>query len=165
VELKSFADMDCSVAQCLEAVGDRWSLLVVRDCFLGVRRFDDFQRRLGISRNILHQRLEHLVGIDVLSRSPYQDRPERFEYRLTDRGRDLWPVISAMREWGDKYAAPTGPPVEVVHRDCGGRVALEFDCSTCGATVGMGDVKVIGGTGRPNPLVSPKPRSLTRAPS
>ena len=98
--------MNCSVAQTLEVVGEWWSMLIVRDAFLGVRRFDQFQRRLGISRNILQQRLNRLVEAGVLARVQYSERPPRFEYRLTDKGRDLWPVLTAMRQWGDKYAAP-----------------------------------------------------------
>ena len=93
--------MDCSVAQCLEVVGEWWSMLVVRDCFLGVTRFEDFQRRLGISRNILQQRLKTLVDAGVLVRVPYSEHPPRYDYRLTDKGRDLWPVLTAMRQWGD----------------------------------------------------------------
>src|SRR6202041_1421109 len=119
VERKSFADMDCSVAQCLEVVGEWWSMLILRDCFLRVTRFDDFQRRLGISRNILQQRLSRLVEAGVLVKVPYADHPPRYEYRLTDKGRDLCPVINAMREWGDRYAAPSGPPIQLTHKGCG----------------------------------------------
>ena len=111
VERKSFADMHCSVAQCLEVVGEWWSMLILRDVFLGVTRFDDFQERLGISRNILNQRLNHLVETGVLEKVRYSDHPPRYDYRLTDKGRDLWPVLTAMRQWGDRYAAPDGPPL------------------------------------------------------
>jgi len=93
----SFEDMTCSVAQTLDMVGEWWSLLIVRDAFLGVTRFDDFQARLGISRNILTRRLNHLVDNGILKRVPYQDHPPRSEYRLTDKGRDLWHVVTAMR--------------------------------------------------------------------
>ena len=119
MERKSFAGMDCSVAQCLEVVGEWWSMLIVRDAFLGVTRFEEFQRRLGISRNILQQRLSRLVDGGVLVRVPYSEHPPRFDYRLTDKGRDLWPVLTTMRQWGDRYAAPSGPPLEVVHTACG----------------------------------------------
>src|SRR5437868_10738241 len=111
--------MNCSVAQCLEVVGEWWSMLIVRDAFLGVTRFDDFQSRLGISRNVLNQRLSHLVDEGVLARVPYQEHPPRFDYRLTDKGRDLWHVLTAMRQWGDRWAAPDGPPLQVVHTACG----------------------------------------------
>ena len=111
--------MNCSIAQCLEVVGEWWSMLIVRDAFLGVTRFDDFQARLGISRNMLNQRLGHLVDEGVLERVQYQEHPPRFEYRLTEKGRDLWLVLTAMRQWGDRWAAPAGRPIELVHTACG----------------------------------------------
>ena len=119
VQRTSFEDMTCSVAQCLDVVGEWWSLLIVRDAFLGVTRFDDFQARLGISRNILTQRLNHLVDSEILKRVAYSEHPPRSEYRLTAKGRDLWHVITAMRQWGDRWAAPAGPPVETRHTACG----------------------------------------------
>src|SRR5579875_583914 len=116
MERKSFADMHCSVAQALETVGEWWTLLILRDVFLGVTRFDEIQHRLGISRNVLNQRLQGLVESGVLERVPYSDRPVRYEYRLTDKGRDLFPVLTALRQWGDKYAAPAGPPLRMRHK-------------------------------------------------
>src|SRR6516162_2893852 len=107
--------MHCSVAQCLEVVGEWWSMLILRDAFFGVTRFDDFQERLSISRNNLNQRLNHLVAAGVLDKVPYNDRPPRYEYRLTNKGLDLWPVLTAMRQWGDRYAAPDGPPIQLIH--------------------------------------------------
>jgi DNA-binding HxlR family transcriptional regulator len=142
VERKSFEDMRCSVAQCLEVVGEWWSMLVVRDAFHGVRRFDDFQSRLGISRNILAQRLAKLVDAGVLDKQPYQDNPPRYDYVLTDKGRDLWPVMTAMRQWGDRHAAPHGPPVRAVHRSCGKASKFELVCSSCGEPVSSHDVKI-----------------------
>jgi DNA-binding HxlR family transcriptional regulator len=132
VQRTSFEDMRCSVAQCLDVVGEWWSLLIVRDAFLGVTRFDDFQARLGISRNILIQRLNRLVESGVLKRVPYQDRPPRSEYRLTDKGRDLWHVVTAMRQWGDRWAAPDGPPLETRHTACGHVTVAVPACSHCG---------------------------------
>ncbi len=128
----SFEDMTCSVAQCLDVVGEWWSLLIARDAFLGVTRFDDFQARLGISRNILTQRLNRLVDHGVLKRVPYQDHPPRSEYRLTEKGRDLWHVLTAMRQWGDRWAAPGGPPVQIRHITCGHIVTAVPTCSNCG---------------------------------
>ena len=158
VERKSFAGMDCSVAQCLEVVGEWWSMLIMRDCFLGVTRFDDFQRRLGISRNILQQRLSRLVDHGLLARVPYQEHPPRHDYRLTDKGRDLWPVINAMRQWGDKYAAPSGPPVRITHHGCG-EVTHTLDvCAECGEPVGPRDVKALAGPGRAEPGLVPARR-------
>src|SRR3954462_7637079 len=98
----------CSVARALEVVGERWTLLVLRDAFLGVRRFDDFQRSLGVARNILQARLERLVDEGLLERQPYQERPPRYEYRLTEKGIELWPAIVALMKWGDRYLFPDG---------------------------------------------------------
>jgi DNA-binding HxlR family transcriptional regulator len=155
VERKSFADMDCSVAQCLEVVGEWWSMLVVRDAFLGVTRFDTFQERLGISRNILQQRLARLVEMGVLRREPYCEHPLRYDYRLTDKGRDLWPVLTAMRQWGDRYSAPLGPPLVVTHTACGSAVDAVLVCGSCGERVGPRDVVVSGGPGLSSDKVLP----------
>jgi DNA-binding HxlR family transcriptional regulator len=142
MERKSFEDMACSVAQCLEVVGEWWSMLLIRDAFLGIRRFDDFQERLGISRNVLSQRLNKLVEEGVLQKQPYQQNPVRYEYLLTDKGRDLWPVLTSMRQWGDRYRAPKGPPVKVFHRKCGHAAAFELHCADCGEQVSHRDVRV-----------------------
>ena len=142
--------MNCSVAQCLEVVGEWWSMLIIRDAFLGVRRFDDFQKRLGISRNILNVRLTGLVEAGVLDRVPYQDRPVRHEYRLTDKGRDLWPVLTAMRQWGDTWAAPNGAPLEVVHDACGEVLHVTPVCGACGEAVDARGVHA-----RPGPGAAP----------
>src|SRR5580698_10330705 len=106
MERKSFSEMHCSIAQCLEVVGEWWSMLIVRDAFLGVSRFDLFQERLGISRNVLNERLAKLVDAGILEKSAYSEHPLRYDYRLTDKVRDLWPILTMMRQWGDKYAAP-----------------------------------------------------------
>ncbi len=148
MEKKSFASMDCSVAQCLEVVGEWWSMLIVRDSFLGVTRFEEFQRRLGISRNILQARLSTLVDAGVLTRVPYSNHPPRDDYRLTTKGRDLWPVLTAMRQWGDTYAAPNGPPIEVVHSGCGSVTTAVLVCSDCGEPLNARDVSVVAGPGR-----------------
>jgi DNA-binding HxlR family transcriptional regulator len=143
----SFETMNCSVAQCLEVVGEWWSMLIVRDAFLGVRRFDDFQARLGISRNILNVRLNRLVDAGILDRVPYQDHPPRAEYRLTDKGRDLWPVMNAMRQWGDRWAAPKGAPLEIVHTGCGHVVSAMTTCSECGEPLDAAAVRARPGPG------------------
>jgi DNA-binding HxlR family transcriptional regulator len=143
----SFETMNCSVAQSLEVIGEWWSMLIVRDAFLGVRRFGDFQSRLGISRNILTTRLTSLVEAGILQKVAYQERPVRHEYRLTAKGHDLWPVLTAMREWGDKWAAPDGPPLEVVHDACGEVMVLAHTCSHCGGTVDHRSVHVRPGPG------------------
>lgn len=147
----SFRDVNCSIAQCLEAVGDWWSMLIVRDALFGVSRFDDFQRRLGISRNVLNQRLGHLVDHGVLERVPYQEHPPRHDYRLTDKGRDLWTVTNAMRQWGDRWAAPGGAPVGLRHRACGHTTELVPSCAHCGEVVDGPDVEPVPGPGATDP--------------
>lgn len=153
VQRTSFEDMECSVARCLEIVGEWWSLLIVRDAMLGVIRFDDFQARLGISRNILTQRLNRLVDNDVLKRVPYSEHPPRFEYRLTAKGRDLWLVVTAMRQWGDRWASPTGSPVLMRHSPakhsdgCGQIVSAVPTCSGCGEILEPRAVTPVPGPG------------------
>jgi DNA-binding HxlR family transcriptional regulator len=147
VERKSFREVNCSVAQGLELIGEWWTLLIIRDTFMGVTRFDDFQHRLGISRNVLNQRLTRLVDEGILRKVPYQDRPVRYDYRLTEKGIDLWPVITAIRQWGDKYAAPNGPPIQVVHKSCGHLSEAIMHCSACGMAMGARDVRAAPGPG------------------
>jgi DNA-binding HxlR family transcriptional regulator len=122
---RDYEGQDCSVARALELVGERWTLLVVRDAFLGRRRFEEFQESLGIARNVLADRLAKLVEHGIFERVPYQERPERFEYRLTDRGRDLRLTLAALMQWGDEYLSPT-PPRRLRRRSDGTpvRVAL-----------------------------------------
>ncbi len=153
MERKGYADMHCSVAQSLDVVGDWWSLLIVRDALLGVTRFDDFQHRLGISRNTLNKRLGRLVDAGILRKVPYSERPPRSEYRITDRGRDLWPVIDALRQWGDKHAAPDGPPIEIVHRQCGHHTDPTLTCTSCGEPVSARDVRAVPGPGEVEQIV------------
>jgi DNA-binding HxlR family transcriptional regulator len=137
----------------LEVVGEWWSMLILRDAFLGVTRFDQFQERLGISRNVLNQRLTHLVEAGVLVKVPYSDHPPRHDYRLTDKGRDLWPVVTTMRQWGDKYAAPDGPPLQVMHKACGEISDAVLTCSTCGEPIGARDIRGVRGPGAVEPLL------------
>jgi DNA-binding HxlR family transcriptional regulator len=128
--------MRCSVARSLEVVGEWWTLLILRDAFLGVRRFDDFQRDLGIARNILADRLATLVCEGILERRQYADHPPRHEYRLTEKGRDLYPVVVSLLRWGDRWAADdAGPPVELEHRVCGHRGTPVLTCPGCGQEV------------------------------
>src|SRR5947209_3973489 len=99
----SFATWPCSIARTMDLLGDWWTPLVLREAFRGVRRFDEFERSLGIGRNILTQRLRRLVGEGLLERRKYQDGPARYEYRLTEKGRDFYPVLAAMIRWGDRW--------------------------------------------------------------
>ena len=145
---RTYENQNCSVARALEVLGDRWTLLVIRDAFLGVRRFDDFQRELGVARNVLTDRLGRLVEEGILEKRVYQERPERFEYRLTDKGVDLWPVLVSLMKWGDRHSpADGGPPTLIVHRDCGGEVNARFRCERCGADVDARGAEAMPGPG------------------
>lgn len=129
------------MARSLEVVGEWWTPLILRDALLGVTRFSDFQDRLGIARNILSTRLDALVEHGVMERVPYQDHPPRYDYRLTDKGRDLWVALEALREWGDRWEAPDGPPVAVTHRSCGHPVELVPTCAACGEVLALRDLR------------------------
>ncbi|MBL8769846.1 MAG: helix-turn-helix transcriptional regulator [Phenylobacterium sp.] len=137
------AGEDCSVARTVAVIGDRWTLMILRDCFLGVRRFEDFERRLGISRSIIADRLKTLVDEGVLRKEAYQDRPVRHEYRLTDKGLGLHAVMMAIVRWGDvHYAGDAGPPMIHRHKTCGCDFHPVLACSECGEAVGPRDVEV-----------------------
>ena len=144
---RTYENQTCSIARALELVGDRWTMLVLREAFMGTRRFDDFQRNLGCARNVLTERLGRLVDAGVMRRRRYQERPERFEYRLTRMGVELWPAMMTLRAWGDKHLAPDGPPVLILHRDCGGSLDERLNCDRCGAPLGPGDVEARRGPG------------------
>jgi hypothetical protein len=118
-----------------------------------VTRFDDFQGRLRIAHNILKQRLNHLVEAGVIEKVRYSDHPPRSDYRLTEKGRDLWPVLTAMRQWGDRYAAPDGPPLQVAHEACGHISDAVLVCSVCGGRLAARDVRATHGPGAVEPLV------------
>jgi DNA-binding HxlR family transcriptional regulator len=150
----SFDDMACSVAQSLEIIGEWWTPLILRDAFLGVTRFGDFQERLGIARNILTTRLDALVEHGVMKKVPYQEHPVRYDYKLTAKGRDLWLVVAALREWGDRWEAPDGPPVEVLHRTCGHVTHIVPTCSECGEVLSPFELGIRRGPGakRTTPL-------------
>jgi DNA-binding HxlR family transcriptional regulator len=125
----------CSIARTLEVIGDRWTMLILRDAFRGVRRFDAFQRDLGIARNLLTDRLTKLVEHGVLEKQLYQDHPPRYEYRLTRKGIDLSPALVALMRWGDKWLADGEPPVSLLHDRCGEPLDQAFVCWTCDETV------------------------------
>lgn len=140
IDLSAF---ECSVARTLEVVGDKWTLLVLRDAFYGVRRFEDFARDLGIARNVLTDRLGRLVDAGVLERRQYERRPPRSEYRLTPKGRDLLPVILTMLHWGDTWQPEDGDgPTDLVHEDCGTVTHAVTVCATCNETLTPFNVRV-----------------------
>jgi len=148
VRWRDVGKLDCTIARTLSVIGDRWTLLVLRDVFLGTRRFDEFQASLGISRHRLADRLAKLVKHGVLRRERYQDRPPRFEYRLTERGHDLYGVIVTIAGWGDKHmAGRKGPPVERVHNRCGRATTLRLTCEHCGDPVTARDMTARPGRG------------------
>ena len=127
------SDLHCSVARTLDIVGERWTLLVLRDAFNGKRRFEEFAASLPVARNVLSKRLATLVEHGVLERRRYQERPERFEYRLTSAGRELYPVLIGLLQWGDRHlAGEDGPPLVVTHRGCTGHPESRVVCSECG---------------------------------
>jgi DNA-binding HxlR family transcriptional regulator len=135
----------CSIARSLELIGERWTLLIVRDIFRGSRRFDDLQKGLGIARNVLANRLDRLVEEGILERRPYQERPPRDEYFLTEKGIDLWPVLVSLIKWGDKYEPQQFdglPPVSIRHRECEGEIDEHFTCTECGTRVWARDCYV-----------------------
>jgi DNA-binding HxlR family transcriptional regulator len=150
VKRTPFADWPCSVARTVDLVGDWWTPLVLRECCYGVRRFEDFQRNLGIGRNILTQRLNRLVDEGLLERRRYHDHPVRHEYVLTEMGRDFFPVIAAMTRWGDRWlGGADGPPVVLHHASCDHDMHAEVVCSECGEQLELRDVSATLGPGHP----------------
>jgi DNA-binding HxlR family transcriptional regulator len=124
----------CSIARSLELIGERWTILVIREVFLGRRKFSEMQRSLGVARNVLAARLQRLVDEDILERRQYSDHPSRHEYFLTEKGLDLWPVMVSLLHWGDEHMPlPGGPPTVLVHKgDCGGELDDRRICRRCG---------------------------------
>lgn len=140
--------MACSIARTLEHVGDRWTLLVLREAFFGTRRFEDFHRNLGIARNILSDRLDVLVGAGILERRRYSERPPRDEYRLTEKGLGLNDVLLALKSWGDRWTAEPGAlPALTRHVDCGEVFDAVPVCSCCGEVVHARNVRTEPGPG------------------
>ena len=134
-------EQECSVARTLSVIGDRWTMLVLREAFMRTRRFDDFQRATGAPRPVLSSRLSALVDEGVLERVPYGSRSSRFEYRLTDKGRDLYPVIVSLLTWGDRWMGDeSGPPVELRHKQCGSVMHPDLACPECGEWLEARDV-------------------------
>jgi DNA-binding HxlR family transcriptional regulator len=142
------AEEPCSIARTVSVIGDRWTLLILRDCFLRVRRFDDFEARLGITRHILADRLKKLVDAGVLQKVPYQDRQLRYEYRLTQKGLDLYPVLMSIVHWGDTHmTSGKGRPLLHRHLTCGHRFDPMLVCSVCCEPVDPREVTVMPGPG------------------
>ena len=140
-------DLNCSIFRAMDVLGDRWTLMVLREAFMGVRRFTDMQRDLGIARNVLTDRLNLLVDAGVLERRRYQERPVRHEYRLTDMGKDLQPALLTLMQWGDRYLSPDGPPALVHHRDCGHTTEPLLVCEHCREPLTTRNVEILPGPG------------------
>lgn len=132
---------NCAVAQTMSVIGERWTLLVLREAFLGVRRFEQIQRNTGIARNILSDRLGTLVLHGILRRELYQERPERHEYRLTEKGLDLYSVLLAVMDWGARHAG--GEAIALTHKGCGATMMPRLGCPECGEPVGARDVRAV----------------------
>jgi DNA-binding HxlR family transcriptional regulator len=145
---RTYPEQVCSVARALEVVGERWTLLILRDAMLGVRRFDEFKANLGLARSVLTARLGRLVEEGVLERRRYQTNPERFEYLLTGKGRELAPVLFHLMKWGDShYPTDAGPPRVTLHKRCGGKVGATLRCARCHRRVGYADLEPRPGPG------------------
>ncbi|MET7702261.1 helix-turn-helix domain-containing protein [Streptomyces sp. NPDC005485] len=145
---------NCTVQRTLDLVGEKWTLLVLRDAFNGVRRFDDFHRHVGLSEAVLAGRLRKLVEAGILAMVPYQERGSRarHEYRLTSKGRDLWPVLVALRQWGETHVAnPEGPVLDLRHTACDAPVNVVVECSRDHVALTPSEV-----TARPGPAARPR---------
>jgi DNA-binding HxlR family transcriptional regulator len=148
VQRTAFEGMACSVARALDVIGEAWTPLIVRDLSLGIGRFDAIQHDLGISRKVLSERLARLVQEGVVERVPYQDNPPRYDYRLTEKGLDLAPVLVALKAWGDRWAAgEAGPPLLFRHEACGTVGDPVPTCPGCGQRMTVADVTPLAGPG------------------
>lgn len=140
---KSLQHLECAVANTVEMVNDSWTILILRDAFLGVRRFDEFVNDLGIARNVLTDRLERLVGNGMLETRLYQDRPARYEYRLTEQGKDLFDVLMTLWSYGERWKPPAGSERQkVIHVSCGNEAQAVTHCAHCGERLTRRDVRI-----------------------
>jgi DNA-binding HxlR family transcriptional regulator len=134
---------DCPVAKSADVIGDRWTMLILRELFFGQRRFEQFEGRTGASPQMLADRLRHLAAKGIIVRETYQERPTRYQYALTDKGKDLFSVLYAMRNWAERWERAEDTPLAInyIHRACGHDVGLETSCPHCGDRLGYGDLK------------------------
>jgi DNA-binding HxlR family transcriptional regulator len=160
MSIAAYAEKNCSISRPLSFLGERWTVLVLRDLFLGRRRFDDIQASLGVATNVLSARLATLTEEGIVERRRYSEHPERFEYVLTEKGRDLQPLLLALLAWGDKYTAENGAPMEVVHGDHAFHMVPT--CSECGEPIDTHNVH-----SRPGPGANEEQRrrAVTRFPA
>lgn len=142
------SEIPCSVARTLSVIGDRWTLLVIRNAFLGMQRYEQFHANLGVTRHVLADRLSRLVEAEILEKVLYQQRPPRYEYRLTEKGRDLHPILMMLTAWGDKWMAQEhGAPLLFKHTTCGHVFTPKLACSECAEEVLVSDVSPMIGPG------------------
>jgi DNA-binding HxlR family transcriptional regulator len=148
MQLTSLAEWNCSIARTLDVVGEWWTLLILRDAFRGTRRFDDFHASLGMARSVLTARLKKLTDEGVLEKQPYSVHPPRYEYRLTEKGGALFPIIAALLSWGDDWApGSAGPPVHLIHTTCGQAMHPAMTCPHCGGEVSATSTRSVAGPG------------------
>ena len=147
MQRKNFGNMHCPIARSLERVGEWWSILILRDAFYGLRRFDEFQKNLGIAPNMLTRRLNRLVEAGLLERRRYSEHPPRDEYVLTDRGRDFRPVLLAVLAWGNRHFAPEGTSVQLVNLRTGAAVEPVVVDGATGEKIAGPDFAVVAGPG------------------
>ena len=151
-----FGDMACSIARTLDVIGEPWSPLILRDVFVGITRFDKIQADLGISRKVLTERLKWLVESGVLQRRQYETHPPRYEYRLTDKGREIFPILATMAAWADRWmAGPEGSPLTLHHTECDHDMHAEIVCSECGERLEKRAVRARRGPGHPAASAAP----------
>ena len=148
MKIADIGNQPCSVARTLSVIGDTWSIMIIRNAFLGIRRFDDFQKNLGVTRHVLTDRLNTLVEEEILFKAPYTEAQKRFEYRLTQKGLDLYPILMSIIHWGDTYMDKgQGAPVDYVHKTCGHKFHPVMICSECTEPLDPKQVKVEIGKG------------------
>jgi DNA-binding HxlR family transcriptional regulator len=140
---------NCAIARSSAVLGERWVWVILRQAFNGARRFEDFHRGIGLARNVLSERLTNLVEHGILERRPYAGHPTRsfHEYRLTDKGRALFPVYAALMQWGNEWTDLPAPPVDMLHKPCGQRVTARVVCSNCGEDIDAHDTEPVVGRG------------------
>ena len=147
---RDYPNQVCSIARSLEIVGERWTLLILRDAVVGLTRFEEFQENLGIASNVLTNRLKLLCHEGILERLSDEQRPGRPKYVLTDKGRELAPALIVLMKWGDRhYPTPGGPPRLTLHAGCGGNIGPDFRCDRCGKRAGAGEIELPPGPGAP----------------
>jgi DNA-binding HxlR family transcriptional regulator len=145
--MNRFGEMHCSIAQAVGVVAEPWTPLILRDLFLGLRRFDQLSEDLGISRNLLTQRLDRLRAAGVVEKVAYQERPVRHEYHLTEAGRDIVPALITLMAWGDRWSTPPGGPPALLVHSCGERFTPTVTCPHCGGPADADTITVVAGPG------------------